>query len=233
MQDLDVITVANRFRGPDTSANGGYFAGLVSARSTGPVTVRLLAPPPLDESMIVRRDGMVLRVSCGDAAIAEARAMDSGLPSPPAPPSYEAALEASRHYSGFQRHDYPECFVCGTRRERGDGLRIFAGPLGDGLVAAPWVPDASLAGEDGKVAGEYMSAALDCPGCFAAQVERPMLLGEFTVHVDRRVHIDEPCVVIGWRLGSSGRKHVVGTALFDEDGELCARALGLWIEART
>jgi hypothetical protein len=38
--------------------------------------------------------------------------------------------------------------------------------------------------------------------------------------------------VIGWRLGASGRKHVVGTALFDEDGELCARALGVWIETR-
>ncbi|MGD9597940.1 MAG: hypothetical protein AB7G76_01600 [Steroidobacteraceae bacterium] len=232
MQDVDVITVANRFRGPESSANGGYFAGLVSARSPGPVTVRLLAPPPLEEPMIVKRDGVVLRIASGDTAIAEARAMDSRLPVAPPPPPYEAALEASRHYSGFRHHDFPECFVCGTRRERGDGLRIFAGPWGEGIVAAPWVPDASLAGDDGKVSGEYMSAALDCPGYFAAQVERPMLLGEFTVHVDRRVHIDEPCVVIGWRLGSSGRKHVVGTALFDEDGELCARALGLWIEAR-
>ncbi len=233
MQDVDVITVANRFRGPERSANGGYFAGLVSARSPGPVTVRLLAPPPLEEPMIVRRDGVVLRIASGDTAIAEARAMDSRLPVAPQTPPYEAALEASRHYSGFRHHDFPECFVCGTRRERGDGLRIFAGPWGEGIVAAPWVPDASLAGDDGKVSGEYMSAALDCPGYFAAQVERPMLLGEFTVHVDRRVHIDEPCVVIGWRLGSSGRKHVVGTALFDEDGELCARALGLWIEARS
>ncbi|MBV6417730.1 MAG: hypothetical protein CMLOHMNK_02494 [Steroidobacteraceae bacterium] len=232
MNDLDVITVANRFRGPDTSANGGYFAGLVSARAPGPVTVRLLAPPPLDEALVVRRDGAALRISHDDSAIAEARPMESGLPTAPAPPSYDIALEASRNFAGFHRHDFPGCFVCGTQRERGDGLRIFAGPWGEGVVAAPWVPDASLAGDDGKVAAEFMCAALDCPGYYATRVERRMLLGEFTVHVDRRVHIDEPCVVIGWHLGSSGRKHVVGTALYDEDGELCARALGLWIEAR-
>jgi hypothetical protein len=59
-----------------------------------------------------------------------------------------------------------------------------------------------------------------------------MLLGEFTVHIDRRVHIDEPCILLGWRLSAEGRRHRVGTALFDEDGELCARALGTWIEPR-
>lgn len=232
MNEVEAITVANRFRGPDTSANGGYFAGLVSAYSAGPVTVRLLAPPPLDEPLVVQRDGAILRMSHEGTVIAEARAMDGGLPAPPPPPPYDVALEASRHFAGFHRHDFPGCFVCGTQRERGDGLRIFAGPWGDSLVAAPWVPDATLAGGDGKVAGEFMSAALDCPGYFAARVDRRMMLGEFTVHVDRRVHIDEPCVVIGWRLGASGRKHVVGTALFDEDGELCARALGVWIETR-
>ena len=60
-----------------------------------------------------------------------------------------------------------------------------------------------------------------------------MLLGEFTAHIDRCVHVDEPCVVIAWKLSDSGRKHEVGTALFDEDGELCARARALWIELRT
>lgn len=233
MNDVEVLTVAGRFRGPETSANGGYFAGLVSARSASPVTVRLLSPPPLDEALVVERDGAAVRVSHEGVAIAEARAMEGGLPTAPVPPPYDIALEVSRHFAGFHRHDFPGCFVCGTQRERGDGLRIFAGPWRDGLVAAPWVPDASLAGDDGKVAGEFMCAALDCPGYFAAQVDKAMLLGEFTVHVDRRVHVDEPCVVIGWRLGSSGRKHVVGTALYDEDGELCARALGLWIETRS
>jgi hypothetical protein len=62
---------------------------------------------------------------------------------------------------------------------------------------------------------------------------RPALLGEFTAHVDRLVHTGESCVVIGWKLGSEGRKYRVGTALFDGNGELCARALATWIELKT
>ena len=101
------------------------------------------------------------------------------------------------------------------------------------MVAAPWVPDASLGHDDGKVAPEFMWAALDCPGYFAARDDGvPMLLGEFTAHLDRRVHIDEPCVLIGWKISVSGRKYEVGTALFDEDGELCGRARALWIEPK-
>jgi hypothetical protein len=60
-----------------------------------------------------------------------------------------------------------------------------------------------------------------------------MLLGEFTAHVDRCVHVDEPCVVLGWHISSNGRKHEAGTALFDEDGELCARANAVWVEPAT
>ena len=40
------------------------------------------------------------------------------------------------------------------------------------------------------------------------------------------------CVVIGWALKHEGRKHVVGTAIFDNFGELCGRALATWIEPR-
>ena len=122
---------------------------------------------------------------------------------------------------------------------RGDGLRIFAGACAAGdagatpRVAAPWVPDAPLCLADGKVRPEFMWAALDCPGYFAARSDGvPMLLASFTAHVDRRVHVDESCVVVGWRIRSDGRKHEVGTALFDDDGVLCAQAHALWIEPR-
>jgi hypothetical protein len=59
-----------------------------------------------------------------------------------------------------------------------------------------------------------------------------MLLGEITVHVNRLVHVDESCTVIGWPLAAQGRKHEVGTAVFDEKGELCASARAVWIEPR-
>jgi len=113
-------------------------------------------------------------------------------------------------------------------------MRIFAGPIPERkLVAAPWVPDASLDGGDGKVRPEFMSAALDCPGYYAvADADQMMLLGELTVHLDRLVHVGESCTVVGWRVGSDGRKHEAGTAIFDEDGELCGRARAVWIEPR-
>ena len=48
---------------------------------------------------------------------------------PPRAPHYLEAVEASRRYAGFAQHRFPGCFVCGTLRARGDGLRIFAGPI--------------------------------------------------------------------------------------------------------
>jgi len=233
-QDMKTLSIAARFCGPPGSANGGYFAGRVAGLATRTVTVRLLAPPPLDTELTVRAeaDG-VLEVLSGAQRIGEARPAALVL-DVPAPPDYLRAVEASRHYAGFRSHRFPTCFVCGTQRARGDGLRIFAGPTGSGgMVAAPWVPDASLDAGDGKVGAEFMSAALDCPGYYAvAPDDRMMLLAEFTAHVDRRVHVGESCTLIGWRLGGEGRKREAATALFDGRGQLCGRARALWIEPR-
>ncbi len=228
------MTIATRFRGPPESSNGGYFAGLVATLAGRTVSVRLLKPPPLETELGVSAlpDGH-LQVMQGAELIGEAQPVMLAL-TVPAAPDYLEAVDASRRYAGFRQHRFPTCFVCGTQRPRGDGLRIFAGPIAErGMVAAPWVPDSSLDAGDGKVRAEFMSAALDCPGYYAvAPDDRMMLLAEFTAHVDRRVHIGESCTVIGWRLGGSGRKLEAGTALFDGKGELCGRARALWIEPR-
>jgi hypothetical protein len=231
---MKTLTIASRFCGPPASANGGYFAGVVAGCAARTVTVRLIRPPPLDTELTVEElpDG-ALRVLNGAEAIGEARPAVLTLEAP-RPPDYLEAVEASRHYAGFRYHRFPSCFVCGTQRVRGDGMRVFAGPLPErGLVAAPWVPDASLDSGDGKVHAEFMSAALDCPGYYAvAPDDRMMLLAEVTAHVDRRVHVGESCTVVGWQISSGGRKHEAGTALFDGKGELCGRARALWIEPR-
>jgi hypothetical protein len=228
------LIIASRFHGPEGSANGGYFAGCVAARAARTVTVRLLRPPPLDTPLEVAElaDG-TLAVMLATERIGEARPATLALDAR-SPPSYFEAVEASRGYAGFSRHRFPTCFVCGPRRLRGDGMRIFAGPLAErDLVAAPWVPDVSLDRGDGKVRPEFMSAALDCPGYFAVCADdRMMLLGEITVHVNRLVHVGEPCTVIGWALEASGRKHAAGTAVVAEDGEICGLARSLWIEPR-
>ena len=231
---MKTLTIAARFCGPATSSNGGYFAGVVATLVSRTLAVRLLKPPPLDTELTVREleDG-TLQVVHGEEAIGEACPARLELDVKPAP-EYLEAVEASRRYAGFHYHRFPSCFVCGTRRVRGDGLRIFAGPMPErGVVAAPWVPDASLDQGDGKVRAEFMSAALDCPGYYAvAADDRMMLLAEFTAHVDRRVHIGESCTVVAWPIASSGRKHEAGTAILDGEGELCGKARALWIEPR-
>ena len=242
------LTIAPRFCGPPGTANGGYASGLLAQHAEGIVRVRLERPVPLERELQVHAlaDG-VLELRDGEAriALAEPAALELDVP---AAPSYLEAIEASRRYVGFHGHVFPHCFVCGPARTRVDGLRIFAGSLQacaldagalpasasvPASVAAPWVPDITLGAADGKVRAEFMWAALDCPGYFAARSDGvPMLLASFTAHVDRRVHVDESCVVVGWRIRSEGRKHEVGTALFDDDGVLCAQAHALWIEPR-
>jgi hypothetical protein len=232
---MKTLFIAARFRGPATSANGGYFAGRVASLASHTVSVQLLSPPPLNTELTVRElaDG-ALQVLQGETPVGEARPAVLTL-EVRAAPDYLEAVEASRRYAGFRHHRFPSCFVCGTQRARGDGLRIFAGAIPErDVVAAPWVPDASLDGGDGKVRAEFMSAALDCPGYYAvAPDDRMMLLAEFTAHVDRRVHIGESCTLVGWRTGASGRKHEAGTAIFDGKGELCGKARALWIEPRS
>jgi len=233
---MQMLSVAPRFCGPPGTANGGYLAGLLAQHAPTTVCVRLNRPAPLAAALqIVHGDGGHFSLYHEGQCIAAVKPATLDLPVPVAP-DYLAAMAASRRFVGFEAHPFPRCFVCGPARVRGDGLRIFPGACPEGgldLVAAPWVPDLALGQADGKVSPEFMWAALDCPGYFAARADRvPMLLGEFTAHVDRRVHVDEPCVVIGWRLALSGRKHEVGTALFTEEGELCARARATWIEVR-
>ncbi len=231
---MKTITVAKRFCGPASSSNGGYFAGLVATLASDTLAVRLMKPPPLDTELeITERGEGAFDVRDGDVVIGEAKHAELQLELPPAV-SYFEAVEASRRYTGFSGHRFPSCFVCGTQRPRGDGMRIFAGSIPEREVAAaPWVPDASLDRGDGKVRPEFMSAALDCPGYYAlAHGDRMMLLAEFTVHLDRLVHVDESCTVVGWRISDDGRKHEAGTAIFDEDGVACGRARALWIEPR-
>ena len=175
--------------------------------------------------------GLVLKDSADVVATATPKAFELEVPRPP---TYERALAAVEQLRGVSGARVLGLLRLRPVRQRGDGMRIFASPIkGMDLVAAAWIPDRSLVGADGKVLPEFMWAALDCPGFFAtgAAVRGP-LLGTYAARIDRCVHLDAPCVVIGWALKHEGRKHVVGTAIFDNFGELCGRALATWIEPR-
>lgn len=198
----------------------------------GVASVTLRVPPPLDRLMQLVGDGEQSRLMNGDVLVGEAKlsALDLAVP---APPSLEAAIEASERYVGFDHHPYETCFVCGPVREPGDGLRIFPGAVeAGGLVAGPWTPDETLVDADGVVDRRHVWAALDCPSYFGL-VPNPMaLLGRLTAVIDRVPEVGEPLIAMGWAHRSDGRKHFSGSALASADGEVIARADAIWIEPK-
>jgi hypothetical protein len=227
------IVIDSRFHGPPDSGNGGYVCGRLAQYIEGDAEVRLRLPPPLQRELQAQHhdNGSVLLCD-GDKAVAEAHAATLDL-HPPAPPSYATAEAARKAYKGFQRHVFPTCFVCGPQRDPGDGLRIFAGSVtGANMVAAPWIPHASLTDTTGRVRPEFVWAALDCAGGFAVDPAegKAIVLGLLTAHVPSELRADERCIVVGWRMGSEGRKHFAGTAVFSESGHLHGKAKATWIE---
>jgi hypothetical protein len=227
------LVIARRFCGPTQSGNGGYVCGRLAAHVPGSAAVRLKSPPPLETELRIESGDSGSRLLDGGSVIAEARAAEVGL-EPPAPPSFAEAAQAARSFSGFTHHSFPRCFVCGPQRAAGDGLRIFPGAVtARPIVAAPWVPDASLADDAGSVRREFLWAALDCTGAFAllpVPPGRAIVLGELCARIDAGVAVDEKCVTVGWTLRIDGRKHYAGSALCAESGRAVAVARATWIE---
>ena len=213
------MIIPARFNGPPGSANGGYAAGLFSEALGGGFEVTLLRPPPLDTQLEIIGD----ELRDGDVAVAKAR---RGMvpEDTPEPVSVGDAEEASKHYAGFEHHAYPTCFTCGPDRD--DGLEIFAGPVPgrEGVVAAPWAPEAD-------VRPEIVWAALDCPAGWAVDDfgREGVLLGQMAASIHALPQAGVPHVVMGWRIGAEGRKRFAGSALFSADGERLARARSTWI----
>lgn len=229
------IIIPQRFCGPPGMANGGYISGLVAQFIDGPAAVTLYLPSPLEQVLTVEQAStgkVVLKNKAEVIAEAMPASLDMDLPEPP---TFAEAQTASQHYLSFKQHPFPNCFVCGPDRAEMDGLRIFPGPIpGRQLVAAPWTPDPSLVDNRGLVKSEFLWAALDCPGGIAAVIgqPRPILLGQLTATIKNRLQPGTRSVVMGWPIAREGRKHIVGTALFSETGDLSGYARAVWIEPK-
>ncbi len=207
--------------------------GLLARFAPEPMEVRLRQPPPLNVPLeVVAPDSDSLELLAGSTVLATASPAAVDIEVPPAP-TWSQAEAASARYVGFTTNPFPGCFVCGPARTPGDGLRIFTGPVAPGestLYAAPWQPDATLAGTRNSIRPEFMAAALDCPGYFTvAEPGRPMLLGSLALRIERTVAVGEPCVIAAWSLGGSGRKWRAATAIYGADGSCAARAIATWI----
>jgi hypothetical protein len=221
-----IVTIDRRYRGPLTSANGGYAAGILGSRFSEGAEVTLRRPPPLERPLSLRRDGERLLLEDGEELVAEAVAADPALEAPVAPDLDEARLAAA-DIEPWGSRDFSECFVCGARND-GSGLGIRAGhvPGRGGLVAAPWIAR--------DVATEVVWAVIDCPGAYAVgdPGRGDPVLGRITARVERLPREREQCVVVGWPLGIDGRKLYAGTALYGEGGDVLAVGRQVWIQPR-
>lgn len=216
--------VDERYSGFPGRALGGYVAGLLARAvgSRGAVEVRLERPVALGDELSVD-DGALVR---GGERIATARTLALDV-RPPRAVGVAEAEAASARYFGAAHHFFGSCFCCGPARRAGDGLRIFPGAVGDGVVAALWRPGDAV--DAALTPIEIVWSALDCPGIWAevlattATAERAVT-GSIAVAQFAPIAANERQVVTGWPIGREGRKIHVGAAISSERGELLAVA---------
>ncbi len=238
------VTIEQRFCGPPKSANGGYVCGLLAAHIDGDAEITLRAPPPLGVPLEIAAGVHGVELRRGETLLATARSAPMDVPDIPLVDLAAAEEVVGRSYDD-SRHPLPSCFVCGPARETGDGLRIIPRPLQvrpdpgsrTGTLAAPWVPYANLAAADGRVATEFIWAALDCPSGFAGVGARhlgmtgaePILLGRMIGRVASRPRPRDRCIIVAWPTGRDGRKLFATSALLTSDGQLLAVAKATWL----
>jgi hypothetical protein len=235
---MPALTIPSRFCGPPGSGNGGYVCGRIAAYLDGQVTVTLRRLPPLAQRMAVERGGeSSVRIHHGRALIAEATSSpgSSALEIPGTVSMAEARTAAGRACC-YSDPVFPACFVCGTGRQSGDGLRIFPGPVaGRPLWAAPWTPDSSVTDASGRVRPEVVWAALDCPsGIAAAEAaglaqDTAILLGRMTASLAVLPVAGDQYRVIAWPGERDGRKLTAGSALLGPGGQVLAAARTVWL----
>ncbi|WP_345455848.1 hypothetical protein [Nocardioides marinquilinus] len=228
--DASTLTVPALFCGPPTSGNGGWTSGALAAvldpSGEAPVRVRLRRPPPLDVPLGLVADGAGLSARHGEDVVAEAVRADVAPETVEAVPA-DVARAAEARYAGLTSHPFPTCYVCGTGRAPGDGMRIFPGRVDDDTegrvrVAATWTPE-----QDADPATAW--AALDCVGGWAGDLgERLMVLGTITAQVRELPRAGVEHVVVGGARGAEGRRTSTASTLWAE-GRPIATAEHVWV----
>jgi hypothetical protein len=242
---MQSITIDKRYCGPPNSANGGYVCGMLARAIGRSAEITLRAPPPLGRplAIVTGADGAA-ELRDQQIVLATGRPVQLDVTEIPAASFLEAEAAARESpYANENTHTIPGCFVCGPGRAAGDGLRIFVGSLPMNSIrevetfAAPWVPPADLAGDDGHIASEFVWAALDCPtggACVGAhhlgvRGDEHILLGRMAAQIDQCPMPGDQCVLVAWATGRDGRKLFASSALLGPGGAVLAIAKATWL----
>ncbi len=141
------MVIEQRFCGPPGCAHGGYLSGLLARHSDRQLRVRLLQPMPLQRAAGARtRRGRRARAQAAASGCWRAACRTSLDLAVPAAPDYLRALEASRNFIGFTPSRLSDRASSAARSARAATVcaSLPARCLATDLVAADWVPDASL-----------------------------------------------------------------------------------------
>ena len=234
---MQTVTIAKKYNGPNDSGNGGYCAGLFAQsfdnNSRQAIEVTLRSPPPLDQPITIKGNQQSAECMHGDTLVAQIKHSELKIDIPK-PIDLNQAITASKHFSGFVSHPFPNCYVCGPDRAEHDGLRVFAGAVENrSLAACPWQPFDALGNEAGYIGVEHIWAALDCPSYFGATINTTAataFLGRFTLQIyDHKIPVDQSYIICAWPNGVDGRKLYGGVGLFDLQGNCLAAANATWI----
>ena len=229
------VTVPDERRGPPGIANGGWVSGTVAGPlGSGPVEVTLHAPTPLDVPLELRAADDRASLSLGEQLLVTARRSPRPVRAP-ALVDWDDAVAAEPGFLGHHHHPFPGCFVCGTERAVGEGLRIFPGPVpGEpGRMAAVFTPLDADAGPRGHVTPAAVWAALDCPTAWVNMSPGSVaLLGRLRAEVHGEMHPGRPHMVVSEPGGIDGRKAVGRAAVYDGDGRLLAASEATWVSRR-
>ncbi|GAA1936433.1 hypothetical protein [Kitasatospora viridis] len=233
------ITVPGHAYGFPGVAFGGYLAGLLAREFPGlPAKVSFRRPTPVGRPVELRDAGHGTReLADGSGALATARPCEPVRAPERVPervPEWREAERAVRRQAADGPLNGGDCFACNTGRPIGRGLRQLFAPLPEASQSvALWTPDPQLAPDAEELPVELVWAGLDCPGGWVSRLfgGAPVqtVTASLAATVLRPVRIGVEHLVLGWPVTSSGRKHLVGSAILTRDGELCASAEALWL----
>ena len=233
--------LATQFCGPPHSGNGGYFCGLIAEHFTQPLSIRLKAPPPLNTRLTIEGDDHNAEVMAGPQTIASLKFVHA--PPEASPP---IALEDARNISdeGLQNsrvnHPFPNCFVCGPKRQTQDGMRIFTGPSQNKtLYAAHWYAEPCWSSDGTYIDTRFIWAAMDCPSsgpAFATTLDPhsqiAYVLGTLELHIEHKPKIRNHYIITCTLDEDNGKVYKTRVSLYDEEHKLHARGAAVWVQVK-
>lgn len=234
------LIVESRFQGPRLCGQGGYVAGLVSQGIEGAASVTLKAPTPVDVPLQLTDEGAGHFILWHDEKmIADALPAELAIQAP-SPVSFEQARMSNYGFQswiarmGMAEHPVPYCFVCGCGKPVAHYENLLPGPTPDGNhVASHWVPTEAMADASGDIPRQIVWAVLDCPAGWGLLLNAPWakrLTGRLTAQQFKPIYPLRHYVAMGWFINAAGRKVDGGSAIYDDEGQVCAVARATWIE---